>query len=143
MDRQLFEVVNLCEETQSYQAYCQVQAGQIGGWVLLQRLSLDGLLPFCCCTNYNRCELLPLEYRKKKCQMTAVVSFIHLIKMSQPLIKHISTNFLNFGAKYCQSHYLFLLVSKNSSKIFLKLIKTNNGIGEIWHQNSKSLCLCA
>ena len=29
------------------------------------------------------------------------------IKMSQPLIKHISTNFFNFGVKSCQSRYLF------------------------------------
>ena len=59
--------------------------------------------------------------------------------MSQPLNNHKSTNFFNFGAKSCQSRNLFWLVSKN----FLKLIKTNNVIGEIWHQNSKSLCLCA
>ena len=36
------------------------------------------------------------------------------IKMSQNLIKHISTNFFNFGAKSQQSHYLFLIVSKKS-----------------------------
>ena len=30
-----------------------------------------------------------------------------LLKMSQNLIKHISTNFLNFGTKSHQSHYLF------------------------------------
>ena len=40
-----------------------------------------------------------------------------LLKMSQLLIKHISTNFLNFGTKSCQSRYLFWLVSKNLSKI--------------------------
>ena len=60
-------------------------------------------------------------------------------KISQPLINHISTNFFNFNAKYCQSSYLFwlpkYLVSKNLSKIFFKLIKTNNLIGEIWRQN--------
>ena len=27
--------------------------------------------------------------------------------------------------------------------MFFKLIKTNNMIGEIWRQTSKSLCLCA
>ena len=64
--------------------------------------------------------------------------------MSQPLIKHITTNFLNFGTKSCQSRYLFWLVSKNVSKIFFKLIKTNNGIGEIWRQKFKKfvvMCL--
>ena len=29
------------------------------------------------------------------------------VKMSQPLIKHMSTNFLNFGTKSCQSLFLF------------------------------------
>ena len=55
------------------------------------------------------------------------------LKMSQPLIKHIRTNFLNFGAKSCQSRYLFWLVYY---LIFWKLIKTNNMIGKIWRKNS-------
>ena len=54
------------------------------------------------------------------------------VKISQQWIKHISTNFLNFAAKSCQSQYLFWLVPKNLSKIFLKLIKTNKVIGEMW-----------
>ena len=60
--------------------------------------------------------------------------------VSHLCINHISANFFNFGAKSCQSRYLFWLVSKNLLKIFLKLIKTNNVIGEIWRQNSKRLC---
>ena len=58
------------------------------------------------------------------------------VKISQQWIKHISTNFLNFAAKSCQSQYLFWLVPKNLSKIFLKLIKTNKVIGKFCHQNS-------
>ena len=48
----------------------------------------------------------------------------------------------NFAGKSCHSRYLFWLVFKKLSKIFLKLIKTNNMIGEIWRKNSKILCLC-
>ena len=69
--------------------------------------------------------------------------YYHILKTIPWFSKHIDPNNLNFGTKSCKSRCLFWLISKNLSKIFLKLIKTNNVIGEIWRQNSKSLCLCA
>ena len=63
------------------------------------------------------------------------------LKMSQPFIYHISTNFLNFGTKSCQSHYLFWLFSKIFSNIFLKLIKKITWLA-IFGAKIQKVCAC-
>ena len=52
------------------------------------------------------------EIHRQKPQIEVCVYFLYILfwgvlKMSQNLIKHISTNFLNFGTKFQQSLQLF------------------------------------
>ena len=64
------------------------------------------------------------------------------LKISQNLIKHISTNFFSFVAKSHQSHYLFWLVLKKIWNKFLETNKKNTLIGTKTHEHTYKHVYC-